>query len=82
MKFGDGQVLGVGIPIIAFLSRPISDARAFAAATKVTVNGRPVVLGLEAAAHVLVRPKESMPLRQFPVLWQDSRVLVDATAPK
>ncbi|MGN6564952.1 MAG: metal-dependent transcriptional regulator [Thermomicrobiales bacterium] len=48
----------------------------------VTVNGRPVVLGLEAAAHVLVRPKESMPLRQFPVLWQDSRVLVDATAPK
>ena len=42
LKFGDGQVLGVGIPIIAFLSRPISDARAFAAATKVTVNGRRV----------------------------------------
>jgi DtxR family transcriptional regulator, Mn-dependent transcriptional regulator len=48
----------------------------------VTVEGRPVVLGLEAAAHVLVRPKESMPLRQFPVLWQESRVLVDTTAPK
>jgi lipoprotein-anchoring transpeptidase ErfK/SrfK len=41
-KFGDGQTLGVGMPIIAFLSRPITDARAFAAATKVTVNGRPV----------------------------------------
>jgi lipoprotein-anchoring transpeptidase ErfK/SrfK len=42
LKFGDGQTLGVGIPIIAYLSRPITDARAFAAATKVTVNGRPV----------------------------------------
>jgi lipoprotein-anchoring transpeptidase ErfK/SrfK len=42
LKFGDGQVLGVGMPIIAFLSRPISDARAFASATKVTVNGQPV----------------------------------------
>ncbi|MGH8860849.1 MAG: hypothetical protein ACRDVG_06375, partial [Jatrophihabitantaceae bacterium] len=30
LKFGDGQVLGVGIPIIAFLSRPIADARGFA----------------------------------------------------
>ncbi|MGH8860594.1 MAG: L,D-transpeptidase [Jatrophihabitantaceae bacterium] len=42
LKFGDGQVLGVGIPIIAFLSRPIADARGFAAATRVTVNGRRV----------------------------------------
>ena len=42
LKFGDGQTLGVGIPIIAFLSRPITDARGFADATKVTVNGRPV----------------------------------------
>jgi lipoprotein-anchoring transpeptidase ErfK/SrfK len=30
------------MPIIAYLSRPITDARAFAAATKVTVNGRAV----------------------------------------
>jgi lipoprotein-anchoring transpeptidase ErfK/SrfK len=30
------------MPIIAFLSRPIVDARGFANATKVTVNGRPV----------------------------------------
>jgi lipoprotein-anchoring transpeptidase ErfK/SrfK len=42
LKFGDGQVLGVGMPIIAFLSRPITDARAFASATKVTVNGQRV----------------------------------------
>ena len=41
LKFGDGQTLGVGMPIIAFLSRPITDARGFAAATKVTVDGRP-----------------------------------------
>jgi lipoprotein-anchoring transpeptidase ErfK/SrfK len=39
---GDGQQVGVGMPIIAFLSRPIKDARAFAAATKVTVNGTAV----------------------------------------
>jgi lipoprotein-anchoring transpeptidase ErfK/SrfK len=30
------------MPIIAYLSRPITDARGFAAATKVTVDGRPV----------------------------------------
>jgi lipoprotein-anchoring transpeptidase ErfK/SrfK len=42
LKFGDGQTLGVGIPIIAYLSRPITDARGFAAATRVTVNGRAV----------------------------------------
>ncbi|HEY8301011.1 MAG TPA: L,D-transpeptidase, partial [Jatrophihabitans sp.] len=42
LKFGDGQTLGVGIPIIAYLSRPIKDARGFANATKVTVNGRAV----------------------------------------
>ncbi|HEY8302252.1 MAG TPA: hypothetical protein VIG48_10160, partial [Jatrophihabitans sp.] len=33
LKFGDGQTLGVGIPIIAYLSRPIKDARGFANAT-------------------------------------------------
>jgi lipoprotein-anchoring transpeptidase ErfK/SrfK len=42
LKFGDGQTLGVGMPIIAFLSRPITDARGFAKATKVTVDGRVV----------------------------------------
>jgi lipoprotein-anchoring transpeptidase ErfK/SrfK len=45
LKFGDGQTLGVGIPIIAFLSRPITDARAFAKATRVTVNGHRVTGG-------------------------------------
>jgi lipoprotein-anchoring transpeptidase ErfK/SrfK len=42
LKFGDGQTLGVGMPIIAFLSRPITDATGFAKATKVTVDGRVV----------------------------------------
>ncbi|MEI2701824.1 MAG: hypothetical protein V9E83_05405 [Baekduia sp.] len=32
-----------------------------------------VVLGLEAAAQVLVRLKESMPLRQFPVALAGER---------
>jgi lipoprotein-anchoring transpeptidase ErfK/SrfK len=35
----DGSQVGVGMPIIVLLSRPIKDARAFAAATEVTVNG-------------------------------------------
>jgi lipoprotein-anchoring transpeptidase ErfK/SrfK len=42
LKFSDGTQVGVGMPIIAFLSRPITNAHAFAAATKVTVNGTPV----------------------------------------
>ena len=42
LKFGDGQTLGVGMPIIAFLSRPIGDATGFAKATRVTVDGRVV----------------------------------------
>lgn len=37
------------------------------------------VLGLEAASQVLVRPKESMPLRQFHVQWQDMRAAVDTS---
>jgi DtxR family Mn-dependent transcriptional regulator len=41
----------------------------------------PVVLGLEAAAQVLVRPKESMPLRQLPTQWQDSHAAVSTAAP-
>jgi len=39
------------------------------------------VLGLEAAAQVLVRPKESMPLRQFPTQWQDSHTAVNTSRP-
>ena len=42
LKLSDGSQVGVGMPIIAFFSRPITDAKAFAAATKVTVNGQPV----------------------------------------
>jgi lipoprotein-anchoring transpeptidase ErfK/SrfK len=37
----DGTTYGVGMPIIAYLSASITDARAFAQATKVTVNGSP-----------------------------------------
>src|ERR1700753_1846977 len=39
---GDGSTWGVGMPIIAYLSAKITDAKAFAAATTVTVNGSPV----------------------------------------
>jgi len=39
---GDGSKWGVGMPIIAYVSANITDARPFAAATKVTVNGSPV----------------------------------------
>lgn len=42
LKFSDGSVFGVGIPIIAYFSRQIVDARAFSNATKVTVNGTSV----------------------------------------
>jgi lipoprotein-anchoring transpeptidase ErfK/SrfK len=38
---GDGSTWGVGMPIIAYLSAKITDARAFAAATTVTINGTP-----------------------------------------
>lgn len=37
----DGSTYGVGMPIIAYLSGPITDAAAFDAATTVTVNGAP-----------------------------------------
>ena len=52
LKFGDGQTLGVGMPIIAFLSRPITDATGFAKATKVTVDGRVGARGLVLRAEV------------------------------
>ena len=38
---GDGSTWGVGMPVIAYLSAKITDARAFAAATTATVNGAP-----------------------------------------
>jgi lipoprotein-anchoring transpeptidase ErfK/SrfK len=38
---GDGSTWGVGMPVIAYLSAKITDARDFAAATTVTVNGTP-----------------------------------------
>ena len=37
----DGSTWGVGMPIIAYLSAKITDAKAFAAASVVTVNGAP-----------------------------------------
>jgi lipoprotein-anchoring transpeptidase ErfK/SrfK len=37
----DGSTYGVGMPIIAYVSATITDAKAFAAATRVTVNGSP-----------------------------------------
>ena len=36
----DGRTYGVGMPIIVYLSKVITDGRPFAAATKVNVNGR------------------------------------------
>jgi lipoprotein-anchoring transpeptidase ErfK/SrfK len=41
LKFSDGSKFGVGIPIIAYFSKKISDGKAFAEATKVTVDGQP-----------------------------------------
>jgi len=36
---GDGGVYGIGMPIIAYFDRQVTDATAFEKATKVTVNG-------------------------------------------
>ena len=41
LQMSDGTQVGVGMPIIAYLSRSITDAKAFNAATKVNVNGQP-----------------------------------------
>jgi len=38
----DGQTYGVGMPVIAYFSRAITDARSFQRATTVTVNGKPL----------------------------------------
>jgi lipoprotein-anchoring transpeptidase ErfK/SrfK len=39
---GDGGTYGVGMPIIAYLSRKITDSAGFAHATTVLVNGQPI----------------------------------------
>lgn len=41
LQMSDGTQVGVGMPIIAYLSHSIKDAKAFNAATKVTINGQP-----------------------------------------
>jgi lipoprotein-anchoring transpeptidase ErfK/SrfK len=41
LKFSDGSQFGVGIPVIAYFSRKISDGKAFADATQATVDGQP-----------------------------------------
>jgi len=38
----DGESVGVGMPLIATFDKKITDARAFAKATAVTVNGKPI----------------------------------------
>ncbi|UQX89976.1 L,D-transpeptidase [Jatrophihabitans telluris] len=50
---GDGASYGVGMPIIAFFDRAPTNAHAFAAATKVTVNGKAAQGGwyFESTAH-------------------------------
>ncbi len=42
LHYGDGVRLGIGIPVIAFFSANITDARALQAATTVKVNGQRV----------------------------------------
>jgi lipoprotein-anchoring transpeptidase ErfK/SrfK len=39
----DHSVVGVGMPVIAYFTKPISDASAFAHATTLTVNGKPAI---------------------------------------
>ena len=42
LKFSDGQTFGVGIPVIAFFSKHITDATALQDATTVRINGAKV----------------------------------------
>jgi lipoprotein-anchoring transpeptidase ErfK/SrfK len=57
----DGDSYGVGMPIIAYFSKKISNAAAFAKATKVTVNGKPVqgAWYFEASAQMSGYPIEA-----------------------
>jgi lipoprotein-anchoring transpeptidase ErfK/SrfK len=41
LLFGDGAVVGVGMPIIAYFSQKITDPTDFLKATKVSINGQP-----------------------------------------
>ncbi len=45
LKFSDGSQFGVGIPVIAFFSKAITDASALQAVTTVKINGAPVTGG-------------------------------------
>lgn len=45
LKFSDGQTFGVGIPVIAFFSKHLTDATALQNATTVRINGKPVTGG-------------------------------------
>src|SRR3954454_21584993 len=38
---GDGEVYGVAMPVVAIFSARVADARPFARATKITVDGKP-----------------------------------------
>ncbi|MDP9092482.1 MAG: L,D-transpeptidase [Actinomycetota bacterium] len=61
LKWSDGSQFGVGVPVIAYLSRKITDARPFARATTVTVNGSPVAGAwyFETSAAVAGYPLEA-----------------------
>jgi lipoprotein-anchoring transpeptidase ErfK/SrfK len=48
----DGHQYGVGMPVVAYFSNRIGDARPLASATAVTVNGRPI----EAAWYFMPSP--------------------------
>ena len=70
LNIGDGTQVGVGMPIIARFATKITDARAFARATKVTVDGAPVQGGWyfeysdPASGHVMeahYRPQDYWP---------------------
>ncbi|SHF99845.1 L,D-transpeptidase catalytic domain [Jatrophihabitans endophyticus] len=65
----DGAVYGVGMPVIAYFSQRITDARAFQQGTTVTANGRPLdtawYFQRSAAGHgpieAQLRPKDYWP---------------------
>jgi lipoprotein-anchoring transpeptidase ErfK/SrfK len=76
----DGAQYGVGMPVVAIFSRKITDARAFARATKVTVNGRPTEAAWYFPDQPALGPMEAhlRPERYWPA---DSQVRVSlATA--
>jgi lipoprotein-anchoring transpeptidase ErfK/SrfK len=69
LKLHTGTRVGVGLPIVAYLSRPIGDARRFAEATRVTVNGRPVRGGwyFQRTSHDGAHPIRAD--YRLPALW-------------